>query len=458
MLPDFLSRNDAEVWTMNDVFESTENDSNESKNPRNPINRQPDSTEARIISDELFNWYLDDARFSFEDPLEWFEWAVKSKNQGRRGDDLDALEQALSTVRRVQENVESRSLDDRDLAQDLIDDPLEELAFVLEEYDLPEGIEKKTQRLLGQRSDSIDNDATKWINWVLQLPWGDNDPGTDWSPQEVHDHLEGSHFGLEDLKERIVEELAVLKRTGQGTRTALCLSGPPGTGKTSIVKAIAEAIHRPFVKTSLGGLCDSTEIVGHHGGWSGTQPGQIVRRIIQAESFRPVYLLDEIDKIARRSDKDPTGPILQLLDPEQNDSFKDHYLEAGIDLSDVLFIATANDPERIANPLKDRLEIIECSGYSEAEKLKIARDYLLGEVIEANGLQDDELILEDGTLERLVAEFTDTPGVRGLKKRLNKLARKAVVTSGTLVVESDDLDEFFDSDPGSDDRVGFAPE
>ncbi len=262
--------------------------------------------------------------------------------------------------------------------------------------------------------------------------------------------LNADHTGLDEVKKRILEHLAVLKMGGRAKATILCLAGPPGTGKTSLGKSIAEATGRPFVRIALGGVRDEAEIRGHRRTYVGALPGRILHGMKKAGVRNPVMLLDEIDKLGSGWQGSPESALLEVLDPEQNDSFTDHYLELPYDLSEVLFLVTANDLSRVSPPLRDRLEIITLSGYTPDEKAVIARKHLLPDELEAHAIDEDTLTVSDEAIDSIVEGWTREAGVRQLKRELRRLVRGTalrIARSGSeekdprLEIGVDDLDD-----------------
>ncbi|MHA1190089.1 MAG: endopeptidase La, partial [Alphaproteobacteria bacterium] len=263
-----------------------------------------------------------------------------------------------------------------------------------------------------------------YLDWMLGIPWSKktrvkHDLGF---AETVLDH---DHFGLEKVKERIVEYLAVQSRSNKLKGPILCLVGPPGVGKTSLGKSIAKATGREFVRMSLGGVRDEAEIRGHRRTYIGSMPGKVIQSMKKAKKSNPLFLLDEIDKMGMDFRGDPSSALLEVLDPEQNSTFMDHYLEVEYDLSDVMFVTTANTLN-IPPPLMDRMEIIRIAGYTENEKLEIAQRHLLPKIVKNHGLKDDEFSLPEGSLREIIQRYTREAGVRNLEREIATLARKAV--------------------------------
>ena len=250
-----------------------------------------------------------------------------------------------------------------------------------------------------------------YLEWLVAIPWNvqtEDNKDILFAEQTLNDQ----HFGLEKVKERILEYLAVKTMTGKNPSTILCLVGPPGVGKTSLARSIADALGRKFVKVSLGGVKDESEIRGHRRTYLGALPGRMIQAMKKAGTTNPVFLLDEIDKMASDHKGDPASAMLEVLDPEQNSHFSDHYLEEEYDLSQVLFVATANYLENIPAPLRDRMDIIHVDSYTEQEKAEIATRYLIPRQLEAHGLTTEQLTVADGVVMEMIQYYTREAGVR----------------------------------------------
>ncbi|MCP4336670.1 MAG: endopeptidase La [Mycoplasma sp.] len=270
------------------------------------------------------------------------------------------------------------------------------------------------------------NVSKSYIEWLIKLPWSTYSKDSN-SLSKAEKALELEHYGLEKVKERIIEYLAVKMNTNSLTAPIICLVGPPGVGKTSLASSIAKAIDKKFVKVSLGGVRDEAEIRGHRRTYVGSMPGKIIQAVNKSKTSNPVILLDEIDKMASDYKGDPTSAMLEVLDPEQNSKFQDHYLELEYDLSKAMFIATANYYENIPHPLLDRVEIINLSSYTLKEKKQIAKKHLIKKVLKENGINEKEFKISDSNLGYLIEHYTQEAGVRNLKRILDKIIRKLVV-------------------------------
>ena len=294
---------------------------------------------------------------------------------------------------------------------------------------MPKDVQKKCMNELKKLKNMspMSAEATvvrNYLEWMTDLPWFKKDP-SDIDLNEAIKTLDEDHFGLEKVKERIIEFLAVQKRMEKIKGPILCLVGPPGVGKTSLGKSIAKATNRQFVRMSVGGVRDEAEIRGHRRTYIGSLPGKIIQLMKKAGTKNPLILLDEIDKIGNDYRGDPSSALLEALDPEQNTTFNDHYLEVDYDLSDVMFVTTANTLN-ILPPLLDRMEVIRLAGYTEDEKINIANKYLLPKQIKDNGVKDKEMILSDGLIKDIIRGYTKESGVRNLEREISKVARKVV--------------------------------
>ena len=264
-----------------------------------------------------------------------------------------------------------------------------------------------------------------YIEWVLDLPWS-TETEESYDLKKAEDILNGDHYGLEKVKERILEYLAVRQMDSSLNSPILCLVGPPGVGKTSIAASIAKALNRKYVRISLGGVRDEAEIRGHRKTYVGAMPGRIIQGLKQAQTKNPLILLDEIDKMSNDFRGDPSAALLEVLDAEQNHKFRDHFIELPYDLSKVLFLATANTLQTIPRPLLDRLEIIPVSSYTDDEKLRIAMDFLLPKQVEKHGMQKSQLRLSESVMQKIIQLYTKEAGVRNLERTIGELCRKAV--------------------------------
>ncbi len=307
----------------------------------------------------------------------------------------------------------------------------DELENKIKEKGMPKEVEEKAlkelSRMSRMQSSSPDYNVLRiYIDWLLELPWNQNTEDTEELKAAVK-ILNEDHYGLEKIKQRITEYLAVLKLTGGLNAPILCLVGPPGVGKTSIAESIARSLGRKFVRMSLGGVKDEAEIRGHRKTYIGALPGRIIAGIKNAGSSNPVFLLDEIDKLASDMRGDPASALLEVLDPAQNATFRDRYLEVPYDLSKVLFITTANGLDTVPRPLLDRMEVIELGGYTAEEKREIAKRYLVPKKRSINGLEASRLTFEDAALDEIITGYTLEAGVRNLEREIDAVCRKAAV-------------------------------
>ncbi len=291
--------------------------------------------------------------------------------------------------------------------------------------EVKERIEKEIERFKNAGNNSAESSVIRgYIETLLELPW-DKESKDNMDLSNAREILEEDHYGLEKVKERVLEFLAVRALTKKGDSPIICLVGPPGTGKTSIARSIARALNKKYVRICLGGVRDEAEIRGHRRTYIGAMPGRIVNGMKQAGVKNPLMLLDEIDKVSSDYKGDTSSALLEVLDSEQNNKFRDHYVELPIDLSEVLFLATANDVQTIPRPLLDRMELIEVSSYTENEKLHIAKEHLLEKQIEKNGLTDYDFSISDKAMKKLISSYTREAGVRNLERKIGEICRKA---------------------------------
>jgi ATP-dependent Lon protease len=308
---------------------------------------------------------------------------------------------------------------------------VDKLRAKIEAAQLPEDAQKVAERELGRLAKLNPASpefgvARTYLETIADLPWSKRAPSVD-DLDKVAAQLDADHHGLDEVKERILEHMAVLKLSKGSKGTILCLAGPPGVGKTSLGQSIATATGRPFIRIALGGVRDEAEIRGHRRTYVGALPGRIINALRKSGVKNPVMLLDEVDKLAQGYQGWPEAALLELLDPEQNHTFTDHYLELPFDMSEVMFVVTANDLSRMSAPLRDRLEIVEINGYTPDEKLAIARSHLLPRKLDENALGPDALEIDDPALREIITDYTREAGVRQLGREIGKLARAAAL-------------------------------
>ncbi|MDD3128891.1 MAG: endopeptidase La [Candidatus Izemoplasmatales bacterium] len=321
----------------------------------------------------------------------------------------------------------------------------------IEASDMPTKVKDKALKELKRYEYLSPNSAESnvvrtYLETLISIPWAK----TTKDEEDINvaiQKLEDSHFGLEKVKERIIEYLSVKMLTGKNPQTILCLSGPPGVGKTSLAKSIAKALNREFVKTSLGGVHDEAEIRGHRRTYVGALPGRIINGMIKAKVVNPVFLIDEIDKLVMNDRNDPSSALLEVLDPEQNQFFSDHYVEEDYDLSQVIFITTANYLQNIPDPLRDRMEVIELSSYTEIEKFHIAKQFLIDKQIKSHGLESKKITITDAAIKIIIRDYTREAGVRQLERLFGSIVRKSIKQILTkkldsITIKQDNLSKF----------------
>jgi len=349
---------------------------------------------------------------------------VASKTQEKFDQSMreSILRERLKTIKKELGEIEDE--------EEVIDDYQKKLKKIKFPAEIKEKVKKEIKKLQNMNPNNPETSYIRsWLELVFELPWGKTQK-SNIDISKAAKVLDKDHYGLRDVKDRVLEHMAVLqlaqknKKKDQQHATILCFVGPPGVGKTSIGRSIAEALNRQFTKISLGGVKDEAEIRGHRRTYVGAMPGRIIKAIQNADSLNPVFMLDEVDKLGNNFRGDPSAALLEVLDPEQNNNFEDHYLDLPFDLSQVLFIATANSLENIPPALLDRLEIIQYSGYTQEEKFQIAKRYLLAKATKNNALKKENIRISDLVLRKIIQAYTKEAGVRELERQTNKIMRK----------------------------------
>ena len=407
-----------------------------------------------------------DVEARLEKVLEWTKEALAELevNEKIRKDVSEGIEQnQREFLLRQQMSAIRKELGEDGGEEDLVDDYRAKLSTLVEKHALSDAastaIEREIGRLERTPAQNMEHGWIRsWLDTVFEIPWGETTTD-DLDINDARRILDEDHTGLDEVKQRIVEFLAVRKlrsdrnaeatddnapSSGRKPGAIIALVGPPGVGKTSLGASVARALGRKFVRVALGGIRDEAEIRGHRRTYVGAQAGRIVKAMQEAGTMNPVFLLDEVDKVGSDWRGDPSSALLEVLDPAQNHSFRDHYLEVDLDLSDVLFIATANVMETIPGPLLDRMEIVRLDGYTEDEKVAIARGHLIARQVQHNGLREDEVAVTEDALHGIVADYTREAGVRNLERELGKVLRKVAtqVAGGTttpITVDRPDL-------------------
>ncbi len=358
------------------------------------------------------------------------EIIAKMKNITQLEIDMEnKLVMSFSNEQKARYLREKKQIINKELNEDEDDELLDDYRNRLEALPLGDEYKKRLMKEMdrfemtppGSQEASV---IQSYLDYVLDLPWNKTD-GDDFDISKVSEILDNDHYGLKKVKERILEYLAVIRLTSSLKSPILCLVGPPGVGKTSVAKSIANATNRKFVRVSLGGMHDEAEIRGHRKTYVGAMPGRIIAGLRQAQSKNPVFLLDEIDKLSKDIKGDPSSALLEALDPEQNSTFTDNYIEIPFDLSNVMFVTTANVKSTIPDPLLDRMEIIELPGYMPNEKFEIAKRHLIGKQMKLNGITEDNLTIADDIIYEIIDKYTRESGVRQLERSIATLCRKA---------------------------------
>ncbi|MBU0580410.1 MAG: endopeptidase La [Candidatus Margulisbacteria bacterium] len=347
---------------------------------------------------------------------------VEKKLHGKVKDQIEKVQKEYYLKEKLKAIQEELGSEEGELSE------IDEYKKKIREAKMPIDIEKKALKEIGRLAhmQTLSAEAgviRTYLDWLIELPWAQKSKAV-LDIKEVKKVLEADHYGLEKVKERILEYFAVFKITKKAQGTILCLAGPPGVGKTSIAQSIARAMKREFARISLGGMRDEAELRGHRRTYVGSLPGRIIQSIHRVKSSNPVILLDEIDKISTDYRGDPAAVLMEILDPEQNVNFSDHYLEVAYDLSDIIFIATANTLHNIPQALRDRMEVITISGYTEDEKIEIAFRYLLPKQLKKNGLTEKDVTFTKEGLRMIINEYTKEAGLRDLERNLSAICRK----------------------------------
>jgi len=402
-----------------------------------------DTMQGGITSDKLCDLIASELRISENERAKYLTTISINIRLQYLLEDIEKEKQLQSIESKINESVR-KSADQnqkeyylrekmRAIQEELGDSKQDDVSKLMEginNSDMPKEVKDKALKELKRyeylsANSSESNVVRTYLETLISIPW----QKTTVDEKDINvaiDKLEQAHYGLEKVKERIIEYLSVKMLTGKNPQTILCLYGPPGVGKTSLAKSIANALNREFVKTSLGGVRDEAEIRGHRRTYVGALPGRIINGMIKAEVSNPVFLIDEIDKLTVDERNDPSSALLEVLDPEQNQFFSDHYVEENYDLSKVIFIATANYLENVPAPLRDRMEIIELSSYTEIEKFHIATRFLINKQIDNHGLDRSKIVITDEAIRHIIKDYTREAGVRQLERLFGSIVRKVI--------------------------------
>lgn len=435
-----------------------------------------ESLKKGITSDQLSDLIAAELRIPENDRIKYLKEVSINKRLKYLLEDIEKEKTLQSIENKINENVR-KSADQnqkeyylrekmRAIQEELGDSKQSDAQKFLSEIDasdMPPRVKEKALKELKRYeylspNSSESNVVRTYLETLVSIPWAK----TTKDEEDINvaiEKLEDSHYGLEKVKERIIEYLSVKMLTGKNPQTILCLSGPPGVGKTSLAKSIANALNRQFVKTSLGGVHDEAEIRGHRRTYVGALPGRIINGMIRAKVVNPVFLIDEIDKLVVNERNDPSSALLEVLDPEQNQFFSDHYVEEDYDLSQVIFITTANYLQNIPAPLRDRMEVIELSSYTEIEKFYIAKKFLIDKQVKSHGLDLDKLQITDAAIKTIIRDYTREAGVRQLERLFGSITRKAIKQILTknldsITIKQDNLHKYLGKKLFKNNQVG----
>lgn len=442
-MEDVLGPQEEEIVLVKKIIHSFERFSNLTANfPRQVIDKLSQGVSAKTMTDQLAQYFPVDQNIK--------QKLLETESVNERMVILIAEIEKQQEFSKIEEDINAKVKEQMDdsqkeyylrekikaIKQELGDkgsysDDASELRELVEKNPYPEHVKVKAREEISKYEmlppgSSEASVSRTYLDWLLKVPWYEETKDEE-DLTKVQGVLDEDHYGLTKVKERIMEYLAVKQMTGNLNSPILCLVGPPGVGKTSLAKSIARALDRKFVKMSLGGVRDEAEIRGHRRTYLGSLPGRVIQGMKKAQVVNPVFLIDEIDKMGADYKGDPSSALLEVLDPEQNQFFSDHYLEEPYDLSKVLFIATANYLDNIPAPLQDRLEIIELSSYTELDKVQIAKDHLIPKQLSANGLKPSQFKLKDNEILYLIRHYTRESGVRQLERIIGSLCRKTVL-------------------------------